>query len=82
MPLENENENEDINKDRNRNKEEEKETYNNFRKEFPGTKRGNDSEFYNFVKKHKDWKESFTFTAFKIKLPERSKNGEGEKVNY
>ena len=34
-----------------------KEIFNTFRKLYPGTKRGNDTEFENFKKKHKDWKE-------------------------
>lgn len=35
----------------------EKEVFNNFRKAYPGTKRGNDIEFENFIKKHKDWRD-------------------------
>jgi hypothetical protein len=31
--------------------------YNSFRKLFEGTKKGNETEFENFKKKHKDWKE-------------------------
>lgn len=34
----------------------EKLVFDNFRKLYPGTKRGNDTEFENFIKKHKDWK--------------------------
>jgi hypothetical protein len=30
--------------------------FDKFRKEYPGTKRGNDTEFANFKKRHKDWK--------------------------
>lgn len=29
--------------------------FDSFRKEYPGTKRGNETEFENFKKKHKDW---------------------------
>lgn len=35
----------------------EKEIFDEFRKKYPGTKRGNDIEFENFKKKHKDWKD-------------------------
>ena len=42
----------------NKNKEEEyKKVFDEFRKNYPGTKRGNDIEFTNFIKKHKDWRE-------------------------
>lgn len=30
--------------------------FESFRKKYPGTKRGHDTEFNNFKKKHKDWK--------------------------
>jgi DNA-binding MarR family transcriptional regulator len=33
------------------------ETFNIFRKKYPGTKKGNETEFTAFKKKHKDWKE-------------------------
>jgi hypothetical protein len=36
---------------------EEKEQFNIFRKEYLGTKKGNNSEFDNFIKKHKDWRD-------------------------
>jgi len=36
---------------------EEKEVFDIFRKSYPGTKRGNEIEFANFIKKYKDWKE-------------------------
>lgn len=49
-----ENENEDINININK---EEKKVFDIFRKDYLGTKRGNDIEFTNFLKKHKDWKE-------------------------
>jgi len=35
----------------------EKECFDIFRKEYPGTKKGNDTEFSNFIKKHKDWRD-------------------------
>ncbi len=35
----------------------EKEIFENFRINYPGTKRGLDTEFFNFTKKHKDWKQ-------------------------
>jgi len=38
-------------------KNEEKEIFDVFRKDYPGTKRGLDIEFTNFIKKHGDWKE-------------------------
>ena len=42
----------------NKNKEEEdKKVFDEFRKEYPGTKKGNDTEFSNFIKKHKDWRD-------------------------
>jgi hypothetical protein len=31
--------------------------FENFRKSYPGTKKGTETEFLNFKKKHKDWKE-------------------------
>ena len=34
-----------------------KEVFDSFRKQYPGTKRGLDVEFANFVKKHRDWRE-------------------------
>jgi len=37
--------------------EKNKEIFNKFRIIYPGTKRGIDTEFNNFIKKHKDWKE-------------------------
>jgi uncharacterized protein YdaU (DUF1376 family) len=49
---ENENENENINVI-----EERKKVFDNFRKDFPGTRKGLESEFENFTKHHKDWKE-------------------------
>jgi len=56
-----ENENENINKDIIKSKKGdykgEKEMFDIFRKEYPGTKRGSDIEFTNFIKKHADWKE-------------------------
>jgi hypothetical protein len=35
---------------------EQKELFNTFRKKYPGTKRGNETEFNNFIKKNKNWK--------------------------
>lgn len=35
----------------------EKEAFDIFRKSYPGTKKGLETEFQNFTKKHKDWKE-------------------------
>ena len=34
----------------------EKEIFDSFRKRYSGKKRGNDTEFNNFIKKHKDWR--------------------------
>lgn len=34
--------------------------FNEFRTLYPGTKRGNETEFNNFKKKHKDWKEQLS----------------------
>jgi len=34
----------------------ERDLFNEFRKQYPGTKRGNEIEFESFAKKHKDWK--------------------------
>jgi hypothetical protein len=31
--------------------------FNEFRKQYPGTKSGNEVEFTNFIKKHRDWKD-------------------------
>jgi hypothetical protein len=59
--MENENENENINRD-----EERKKVFDNFRKQYPGTKRGNEVEFANFVKKHKDWKDILPILSEKL----------------
>lgn len=37
--------------------EEEREIFDIFRKEYPGKKKGNDTEYLNFIKRHKDWKD-------------------------
>jgi hypothetical protein len=58
--MENENINININKDNKEKesvREKEKLQFDEFRKNFPGTKRGNEIEFQNFIKKHKDWKD-------------------------
>ena len=56
--MENGNENDNINGNDILNKySSEKEIFNNFRKQYPGTKNGNDTEFNNFIKKHKDWRD-------------------------
>lgn len=47
---ENENENKDVIEDKNRIE------FDVFRKKYPGSKRGNDTEYENFCKKHKDWR--------------------------
>ena len=54
MEDEDEDENIIINKDKN---EKNKEVFNEFRILYPGKKRGNETEFKDFTKKHKDWKE-------------------------
>jgi hypothetical protein len=41
--------------------------FNVFRKLYPGTKRGNETEFENFIKKHKDWKEVIPILYSKLK---------------
>jgi len=46
----------DMVKDMDKDKEE-REIFDIFRKEYPGTKRGNDIEFDNFIKHHKDWRD-------------------------
>lgn len=43
------------------------ELFNNARKAFPGDKRGNDTEFENFIRKHKDWKNVLPTLEEKIK---------------
>ncbi len=45
------------NKEKKENKENNKDIFENFRKIYPGTKKGLDTEFNNFKKKHSDWKE-------------------------
>lgn len=40
-----------------------KETFEYFRKSFPGTKRGLETEYNNFIKKHKDHKQSVHLLA-------------------
>jgi len=47
----------DKDKDKNKDKVKELIVFDTFRKKYPGTKRGNETEFKNFQKKHKDWKE-------------------------
>ena len=42
---------------KNEKNKEEKEVFNEFRILYPGKKRGNETEFKDFTKKHKDWKE-------------------------
>jgi len=44
-------------KDKDKYLEEEKEMFDEFRKNYPGVKRGLNIEFTNFIKKHGDWKE-------------------------
>jgi hypothetical protein len=46
-----------------------------FRKKYPGTKRGNETEFKNFQKKHKDWKEVLPLLekSIDIQIEERRK---------
>jgi len=51
MDNENDNENKDIKEDDNKNK------FDLFRTKYPGTKRGNETEYNNFIKKHGDWKD-------------------------
>lgn len=45
----------------------EKENFEKFRKIYPGTKKGLDTEFENFCKKHKDWKEVIPMLEESIK---------------
>lgn len=45
----------EANKNKNVNKNNNKNTFDAFRKLYPGTKKGNETEFGNFVKKHQDW---------------------------
>lgn len=45
------------NNNKENNKEKMKEQFDEFRKSYPGIKRGNDTEFENMIKKHKDWEE-------------------------
>lgn len=40
--------------------------FDKFRTKYPGKKRGNETEFQNFVKKHKDWKEVLVVLEEKI----------------
>lgn len=62
--MENENENKDIII----NNKNEKENFEKARKLYPGDKRGLDTEFANFIKKHKDWKEVVDTLEEKIKM--------------
>ena len=57
-------ENHTINKDKDVNIHIHKDSFNIFRKQYPGTKRGNDTEFEYFKSKTNDWKE-----VLKILLP-------------
>lgn len=47
-------------------KEKEMSIFNEFRMIYPGTKKGNKTEFDNFIKKHKDWKE--VLSTLKLEL--------------
>jgi hypothetical protein len=56
----------------------EEEIFNDFRKAYPGTKRGNYTEFYNFQIKHKDWKEVLSTLLPLLKEQERIKEKKRE----
>ena len=43
--------------------------FDEFRKLYQGTKRGNQTEFENFIKKHKDWEEVINILETKLKGP-------------
>lgn len=61
----------------------ESEIFDHFRKQYPGTKLGLPTEFSNFQKKHKDWKEVLPFleTSLKSQILNRTqKAGRGEFV--
>lgn len=47
--------------------------FDEFRKEYPGTKRGNKTEFDNFKKKHKDWKDILPHLMVKLKYQKEAK---------
>lgn len=75
--MDNENEIEDINTENNIL------LFDEFRKIYPGTKRGNKTEFENFCKKHKDWKLVLPFlkTAIENQIKFReTKKAKGEFV--
>ena len=42
------------------------EIFDKFRKKYPGTKRGNETEFNDFKRKHKDWKEILSILEQKL----------------
>jgi len=59
-----------VNKEKNIKKETPKDAsslFDEFRKEYPGTKRGNETEFLSFKKKHKDWKEVLPILSEKLR---------------
>jgi len=62
--MEDESEGEDINKDGI--EKEGKEQFEIFRKSYPGSKRGLNTEYSNFQKKHKDWKEIISILSEKL----------------
>jgi len=43
-----------------------KDSFNIFREKYPGTKRGNETEFKNFIKKHKDWKDVISILIIRV----------------
>jgi hypothetical protein len=57
MPIENENEYCIDNSNKGGSRGDFLKSFDEFRKLYPGTKRGNATEFENFKKKHKDWQE-------------------------
>lgn len=57
-------------------------TFDVFRKLYPGTKRGNKTEFDNFCKKHKDWKEVLPYLTVVIKEQIAVKEAKKQKKEF
>ena len=63
----------DKDKDKDKDYKKEKETFDEFRKIYPGIKRGNDVEFDNFIKKTKDWKEVLPLLSKRVEYQKEAR---------
>lgn len=56
--------------------------FDDFRKAYPGTKRGNETEFTNFKKKHKDWKEVLPSLSTKLEYQIKQRKAKAAAQNF